>query len=410
MATRPSPAIRRAARVTLLVAFGLATMATVLAVWSARTMFDTDRFTAAVMRSAGEPEVTDAVAAALVDQVVTVAADRRVLADRIDPDLEPLLPLVGAAVRPAVEDEVSALLGSDRAQGLLEDAVRTAHASAVRVLRSEPLVGTGPVAVEGGEVRLDLSALLALTLERLADRGLVPELPTLPLDDTIDAASLRAAVQEATGITLPDRYGTVVILESDALARAGTVVDTARQAVTTFERAVVLLVVVTLGLGAANIAISDDRRRAGLQMGLVVAAVGVTSVVSARHVASEIPGVVADPEARRAVATLVSGFSSGLVRLSEILVLVALVAIVVAWLAGPGTVPVAMRRRVGEAGGVVSVVAAEGDTVRLAGLAIAAALVLWLGASAATVLLAGVVVATAALAPLLARQVLDRES
>ncbi len=364
-------------------------------------MLDTDRFTATFMSVTNTPEVTDAIASSLVDQVVLVAADRRVVADRVPPEVEPFLPLLVAAVRPAVEDQVAEMLQSDRSQALLDAAVSRTHRLTLEVLRSEGVLTTGPMRVEGSEVAIDLSGLLVLSIDELQDRGVIPEGNRLGVAaDVVTAEQLQAAVEAAFDVSVPDDFGTVVVFDSGAVEQAGLLLDTGRRALSVFERAVTLVVVATILLTVAAVLLSTDRRRTGLHLGLVVAGIGVVAVVISRRLVAAIPGLVEDPEARRAAAHLVTNLGSGLVHLSEVIIVVGAIVVIAAWLAGPGETGTRLRSRLTEAGGPRQFVLTHRDGVRLAGGTTAAVAILWLDWSLPTLLLALALVAVTWSAPL----------
>lgn len=398
--------MRRLIASLLLVLITIGGLASVFGVWAERSVLDTDRFTATFMSVASTPEVTDAIASTLVDQLVLVAADRRVVADRVPPEVEPFLPLLVAAVRPAVENQVSEMLLSGRSQALLDAAVSRTHRLTLEVLRNEGVLTTGPVRVEGREVVLDLSGLLALSIDELQDRGVMPEGERLGvIADAVTAEQLRTAVEAAFDLSVPDDFGTVVVFDAGAVEQAGLLLDSGRRALSLFERAVILLVVATILLAVAAVLLSTDRRRTGLHLGLVVAGVGVIAVVISRRLLDAIPGLIEDPEARRAAALLASNLASGLVRLSEVLVVVGVIVVAAGWLAGPGEAGTTLRSRLADAGGLKHFVVANRDGVRLAGGAAAAAAILWLGWSLPTIILALTLAAAAWSVPLvLARQ------
>lgn len=390
----------------LLVVVAVGGLASVFGIWATRSVLDTERFTATFMSVADTPDVTDAVASTLVDQLVVVAADRRVVTDRVPPEVEPFVPLLVAAVRPAVEEQVSDMLQSDRAQVLLESAVSRSHRLAVNLLRDEALLTSGRLRVEGREVVLDVSGLLALSIAELQERGVIPSSTRLGVvADAVTAEQLRSAVETAFDLTVPDDFGTVVVLDADAVEQAGLVITSGRRALSVFERAVVLVVVATVLLAAAAVWLSTNRRRTGLHLGLIVAGIGVVSVVIGRRVLDAIPGLIDDPEARRAAASLATNLASGLVRISEVLVVIGVIVVAAGWLAGPGQAGTTLRSKIADAGGPKQFVVANRDPVRLVGAALAAVLIVWLDWSLPTAIVVLTIAALTLGAPLVfARQ------
>jgi hypothetical protein len=395
--------VRRIAAGLLVVLYGVGGLASVIGVWSARTVLDTDRFTSTVVSVADTTEVGDALASALVDQIVLVAAERRTVADRVPEGLEPFLPLLVAAVQPAVEDQVSAMLRSDAALDALRASVSRAHHGVIGVLRSDDPLRLGPLRTQGDAVVLDLSALIVMSLDELVEREVLPPRLDLGLEaESTTAATLRASLESRVDLTLPQNFGTVVVFESDAVARAGVYVSTGRRALATFERAIVVLVATTIVLAIAALALSEHPRRTGAHLGLATVAVGVATVLIARRALASVPALIEDPEARRAAVRLVASLSSGLIRLSELLIVAGMVVLVVGWLSGPSRLGRLVRRRIDESGGLRSTIATYPDAVRLAGVASIAVILLWWDWSLATALASAAIALVVIVAPLIA--------
>jgi hypothetical protein len=398
----PRP-VRRVAVGLLVVLYAVGGLASVVGVWSSRTLLDTERFTATVVSTIDTPEVGDAIASSLVDQVLLVASERRVVADRVPDELEPFLPLLVAAVRPAVEDQVSEVLRSDHALDALAASVARAHGAVMAVLRSDDPFRLGPLRVDDERVVLDLSSLIVMSLDGLVERGVLPERFALDISpDSTTAVALRAALVDRLDVDVPDTFGTVVVFESEAVARAGAYVSTGRRALATYERAIAALVLTTVALAVAAVALSEHRRRTGVHLGLATAAVGVTTVLLARRALASVPALIDDPEARRAAVRLVASVSSGLVRISELLILLGVLVLVAGWLSGPSPVGRSLRGRIERAGGLREAVVTHPDAVRLAGVATIAAILLWLDWSALTASVSAAIAATVVVAPIVA--------
>ena len=385
-----------------MILYAVGAMASIVGIWSKRTILDTDRFTAVVVSVADTPEVSGALSSAIVDQVVLVAAERRVVADRIPDDLEPFVPLLVAAVRPAVEDQVAEMLRSDLALQALDTAVSRAHRGVIDVLRSDDPLTLGPLRTDGEAVVLDLSALIVRSIDTLVDRGVLPERLALGLTPgSTSAAALRQALS-ARGIDVPDTFGTVVVFESDTIATAGTYVSTARRALAVFERSVVVLVVTTMLLAGGSLLVSEHRWRTSAYLSLATITVGVATVLVARRALRAIPTLVEDPEARRAAASIAANVATGLVRLSELLILLGSAALLVGWLSGPGRAGTALRRRIDELGGIGPTLASNPDAVRVAGVAAILGLFLWWDWSILTVVAAAAIGLVVIVVPLVA--------
>lgn len=364
---------RSIAATVLVLLTAIAVLASTVAVWAKATVLDSDRFTAVVSDVLDDPAVIDPVAAELTDQLLTLLVTTGAVESALGP-LAPAAPVLLGAVRGTVEDRVADLLATERAQDLLASAVRGAHAATVSLLRGDGLgFDLQSLEVEGGEVRLDLSGLILAAVQVLLD--LFPDDWDLP-QATDAAADLRAAVEERFDVSLPEDFGTVVVYDSDSLARAEVAVAEAQRGLAIAERAVTALVLVTLLLGVAAFAVSVRRRRTAIQLAVAVALAGALGVLVIGRLVEALPAVVTDPAAREAALVIMSSFTDGLIGLTRALVVLGALAAAAGWLAGPSASATAVRRRVGELGGPARAAAAHRDAARLAG-AVAALLVLW---------------------------------
>ncbi len=284
-----SPATGRAGNVLTGVLAALTALAlalTVTASWVARTAFDNDAFMALV-----EPAVTS-------DQVTTVVADRvtestlEVLAveERLDdllggvqrsltdaltealglpPRAQDLvggalddtgLTLLAVPIAEAVESRVATavddVVTSDEFQGLVVDAIRTAHRQAVALIRGD-LDELPNVVVEDGVVALDLRPLVGRVLAELRPEFLdgigLPDV--LQGSDPDDPVTLLEVVARATGAELDPSFGRVPIMDEAELAELQLLVRT-------MDRGLWLMAVATLALAVATLLVAPDRRRA----------------------------------------------------------------------------------------------------------------------------------------------------
>lgn len=392
-ATRPGRSI---AAGVLVVLTAVAVLASTVAVWARTTVLDSDRFTAVVSDALDDPAVIEPVATELTDQLLTLLVGSGAVESALGP-LAPATPLLVGAVRGTVEEQVGDLLASDPAQDLLAAAVRRTHSTTVALLRGDGLgLDLDSLSVEAGEVRLDLSALILAALQGLLD--LVPDDWDLP--EPADAASgLRDVLAERVGVEVPDDFGTVVVYDSAALARAELALSEAQRGLAIVERALVVLLVVTVLLGVAAVAVSPRRRRTGVHLGVAVALAGALGALVVGRVLDALPSVIADPAARDAALVVASSFTSGLIGLTRVLVVLGALAALGGWLAGSSPSATAVRARVGELGGPARIVATHRDAARLAG-AVAALAVLWVwGWSWSTFVVAAALVAAGVALP-----------
>jgi hypothetical protein len=170
-----------------------------VAVWTNRTVSDTDRFVQTVSPLVDDPDVQNRI----VDRVTTAVMDnidvQAIGNDAVDAlaqqglpalvtdRLRQLTPTLQSAVEGFVRDRVNDLVTSTAFSSAFDQSVRTAQRIAIRVLDGDSTA----IQVQGGKVLLDLAPFIDLAKQRLADRGLtlverIPEVhPTIAIaDDT----------------------------------------------------------------------------------------------------------------------------------------------------------------------------------------------------------------------------------
>jgi hypothetical protein len=190
---------RSAVAIVLIVLGCLLAPVALVAVWTNRTISDTDRFVETVSPLVRDPDVQNRI----VDRVTTAVMDsidvRAIGDDAVDAlagaglpvvvtdRLRQLTPTLQSAVEGFVRDRVHDLVTSTAFANAFDQTIRTTQRIAVRVLDGDSTA----VQVRGGTVYLDLAPFIDLAKQRLADRGLtlverIPEVhPTIAIaDDT----------------------------------------------------------------------------------------------------------------------------------------------------------------------------------------------------------------------------------
>lgn len=325
--TARPPRGRGRAVAVLVVLTTLATFVSTIAVWAHAVLLNTDRWVATVGPLAEDEDVTDAVAAYLVDQVFLVL-NVQTLAEEALPDRADFLaaPLTDA-VQGFVTTKTEELLQTDQFHTFWVEANRFAHSQAVRLLRGE----SGVVAIREGEVTLSLLPMIAVILQKLDDFDLLPDGVTVPdIDRTTPPDEAVAALSDALGRDLPDDFGQIVVFDSDTLAQA-------QDAVEIFDRLVVGIVVLTVVLAIASIALSPRRRRTILQLGFSVVGALVLSAALVNAATGHVLGLIDDDLDRSAAAAVVSRIIRSLRNVERWIALIALVAAVAAFVTGDST-------------------------------------------------------------------------
>lgn len=394
-------ALRRVSAAVLVALTAFALVASVVGVWAATTVLDTDRWVATVAPLPRDPQIATAVAEYTTTQVFQAVDVEQRLRSVLPPQAAFIAGPVVGQLRGTVRSTVSNILRSERFAGIWAELNRRAHQRALAIIN-----GTSTVVV-GREDRVDID-LLPLINQVL--RQLSTELPTMfgkqiPLPDLSSGAipdNLRVRIQDALGVTLPENFARFTVYDSGQLWAA-------QQAVAAAKRDLALAVVGTVVLLVLALTVSPRRRRTLLQFGLwlMVAAVAVTAVLRAvrAQLLLEVPaGVYRDGVA----ATLTSVFGPLRTRGVQLVVIGAVLALAM-YLAGPGRGPAWLRRRLatglrttGRGAGVAGrAVVAHGpgwtadhlDAMRVGGVVVAAALALLLSSWTSLLVIALVLIA-----------------
>ena len=377
-------ALRHVTAAVLVAVAAFALVASVVGVWAANTALNTDRWVATVAPLPRDPRVAAAVAEYTTTEVFQILD--------VEDRLRTVLPQQAAFVagpltgqlREAVGKTVYKVVRSEQFQRIWVEANRRAHQRALAILE-----GTSSVVVARDDrVDIDLLPVINQVLRELSNQlptlfGKQLTLPDLSSGEIPD--NLRARVQDALGVTLPANFAQFTVYDAGQLRAI-------QQAVTTAKRGLVLFVAGTVVLLALALLVSPRRRPTVLQLGvwLAIAAVAVTAVLRRvrEQLLLEVPAGTYRDGAASALTTV---FATLRERGTQLIWLGAILA-VLAYLVGPGRVPVWLRHaaaRTARAGGRwtrdgAGTLAAHGpdwtarhlDAVRVAGVVVAAVLAL----------------------------------
>jgi hypothetical protein len=378
--------LRHGSAAVLIAITAFAMVTSIVGVWAATTVLNTDRWVATVAPLPRDPQVAAAVADYTTDQVFQAIDVAQRLRTVLPPQAAFIAgPIVGQ-LRDTVRKTVTNVLQSDGFQRIWSELNRRAHQRALAIID-----GTSNVAViRENRVDIDLLPLINQVLRELST-----QLPTLfgkqiSLPDLSSGAipdNLRSQVQDTLGISLPANFAQFAVYDSGQLWAA-------QRAVATAKRDLVAFVVSTFLLLLLALLVSPGRRRTLLQLGLwlVIAAVAVGAAIRAvrGQLLMEVPsGIYRDGVA----AAVTSVF--GLLRTRGVqLIWIGAVLAAAMYLIGPGRGPRWLRRqiaagalgvrRAGRAAGRAAVTngpgwtAAHLDVLRVAGIVVAAALALLL--------------------------------
>jgi hypothetical protein len=310
---------------------------TVPAAWGARTVLNTDRYVATVAPLAQDPAVQASIATKLTDQVFAALDVQGTLSDALGALGERATVLAGPltiAVKGFVRDQVEKVVASDAFEKFWVEANRFVHTQVLAILRGD----TENVTIVEGKVLLNLLPLVNLALGSIQTvaSDLVGREVTLPQISESDVPSASIAkLEQALGIDLPDDYGQIVVYDSEDLA-------TLQQLLYTFERLLVLLLLLIPILVAASLWVSTRRRRTLIQL-TVGAAVGLVivrriAIISKDHLFEKV-----DTQRFPSVRVLTDDLMDSLFRYTAILLTIVLLTALVALITGPYPWAVTMR-------------------------------------------------------------------
>ncbi|MET0146444.1 MAG: hypothetical protein ABW122_05555 [Ilumatobacteraceae bacterium] len=305
---------------------------TIVAVWAKATVLRSEPIAELAGDALAEPEVQAALAAYLADQVAAAVDLEPRLVEVLPDALDRFAGVIAGAANAGVERALTRALGNDDLQQALVTIIERAHDRAMRVLEGDGL--SGGITISDGQVSLNLLPLVGRGLTSLQAAGLLQDLdvPVLTVDGDPDEQI--AELSSALGRDLPAGFGQLVVYESDKVADGQAAVQSAQRMLTLAERAVWVLVVLSLVLIAATMLIAARRWRAALVLGLGTAATMIVLRSAVRRVVDEAPDLVRRPGAKAALDAILRGASASLLALAGVVLLVALLVIAVAVLRG----------------------------------------------------------------------------
>jgi len=317
--TAPSPATtptavsalsrRRAILVwSLVVAAALLLLVASLTIWVKRQALDTDAWTNVSGQMLEDPQIQSALSTYLVNTLYDNVDVTARLRDALPPERAGLAPLLAGALQQVSQQIASRVLASPRFQALWVEANRRAHENLLAVLEGEDV---RRFQTAEGSVVLDLSPLV----ERFANRLGISE-------------------------RLPEDAGKVTILESDQL-------DTAQTTVKAIKALSVLIGFVVLALYGLAIFLAHGHRRRILRASAAsLVVIGLIVLIVRRAGGDWVVGSLVNVDAVRPAADAAWAIGTDLLRnIGFALIAYGLVGVVAAWLAGPTSWAVNIRRR-----------------------------------------------------------------
>jgi hypothetical protein len=370
--------LRKVFAVVFVVIAVLAASAITPGLWARRTVYETKRYIAVVGPLASDPAIQEALARELTQAVFT-AVDiqskvQAAIAQRA-PKLEFIAGPVTTSLQGFVQDQVQKLFASDQFQQFWINANTLLQQQVVAVLDGK----SEAVTVQGNQVVFnylpllnDALAQLSGTLSTILNRQIT--LPTIT-PDTVPSQAV-ASLETALGVSLPPTFGSVTLFQGDELTSV-------QNAVSIFNKTLILAIVVFILSVALALVLSTNRRRTLLQL---LTALIVVVVLERRFAIAQASNVVSmvKPENQAAVQAIIGAFLSSLLLATKRILWALFVVLVVAVVTAPYPWAVRARAWVGDVGkaGIGAVRGAETGP--------AAA---WVGEHRDALMLAGAVVA-----------------
>jgi hypothetical protein len=301
---------RRGIATALLVAAAVLTFLWALASWADRQLLDTDEWTKTSSEMLESPEIRDALATYMIDELYANVDVEAELRAALPPETQGLAGPAAGGLREFAQRAAERALAGPRFQALWEELNRAAHQRFVAIVEGK---STDTVSTTGGEVTIQLAPLVERVGERIGLSGLAEKLP-------------------------PDA-GELVVLKSDQLETAQDIADL-------LQKFVIIALVLGVGCYALAIYLSHGRRRETLRaVGLIFAIVGILLLIL-RSVAG---GIVTDELAKTAAvegaATDVWEIGTSLLAdIANNLIVNGIIILIAAWVAGFTRPAVALRR------------------------------------------------------------------
>ncbi len=287
---------------SLLVAGGLAAVLTIFAVWAARQLLDQDRWTDTTTALIADPAIQAGLANYLVDQLYENVDLPAQLQEVLPPRLDALAAPAVGALRTPLTDAVQRLLASAPVQELWNKAAALTHQQFINLVEERGKALRTP---QGGGVVLDLKVLLVAIGQKLG----------LPV----------------TGDRLPENAALITVLTPDQLSSMQKVVKLLR------VLAWGLLVLTLILLGLAVWLARGHRREVLVNATLTVIIAAILVLLLRRIVGNQVIGDLGKTATGQQAATEVWRIgTSVLAQVARTLLLLALVLLIAAFLAGPG--------------------------------------------------------------------------
>jgi hypothetical protein len=303
-------------------------VASVLSVWTHQALLDTDNFVSAVAPLLKDPEVINSISAYAADQIVDVL-DVQQRAQNALPDRAAFLavPLTNA-VHNFAQTRIAELMKTEQFQAAWNKTLTLLHSKVVGLLRGDARY----LSIQGNALTIDLTLVISDALRYLQSQ--LPDLvqSKLPIPDLSNVtvpAQAKARLSEALGRTLPDDFAQVTIMQSDQLV-------TAQRTVQLLDALVIILPIITFLLLIAAVAVSPNRRRTLLQIGLGLAISMLVVFLLIKFIENRVTSAVTVQPGAGIISPALDALLGGLLQWLIILLISGVLVAIIAFFADKG--------------------------------------------------------------------------
>jgi len=307
------PTITKGRRRWIGVLLGFTTLLAVVgmfSIWAHRLLFDPDKFSETSTQLLQNEDIRNATTDYLVDQLYTNANPEEALKEGLPPRLQPLAGPIAGGLRTVATKGINVALSRPRVQDLWAKASKAADQVFIAIVEG----GNGAVQHNNGVVTLDLSSILTDVADRL---GISADL----------------------GSKLPPDAANLTVLKSNQLKLVQDIGHAIK------GLAVLFTIIVPLLWALAILLARGYRRRTLRNVGISIVLAGVAGLaVRSLLVSGVSKSLVKDASMKPAVHATMNILTDIFKDISWAFVLVGLVTVGCAWLAGPSRLAVELRR------------------------------------------------------------------
>ncbi len=390
--------VRRIAVVVLVILTTLGFTASLIAVWSYRQVLNTSVFTERVETVISDPEVVDALALYITDEVFEAINPEQLAANALPDSAQSLVRPLVAAYRTFVLTITEKVLARPEVQSVVVDAVELAHRSAIKLIEGEKVAGFQ--IDEGDAVVMNTLPVIQQVLTKASEEGIFGRTVDIPpiTDASGQPSEQITALATRLGVELPPDFGQLTVLRSDSL-------EEAQQALKLVRRGLWLLLIGTLVLSIVTLLLSTNRWRTFAQLGIGLAVAMLITRVMVNRVNQRVLDLVKNPDNLPAIRAIDASFFSTLDSLVLVLIVVGFVVAGIGYFFGRSDSAARLRasttRQAVRAGATVqgasnpvsAFVVGHTDASRLVALGIGVVIVLWSGFTTSGIIIALVVTA-----------------